>query len=449
MVPMRRSTRAGLAAAVLLAGLLPGLPGAAGAGVPCASDAECDAEERCHGTEACGEGVCVPAFTLSHFPLESVGVDAYSTEITAVLDHSGQFFYTQCCDTEIVAYTGEVAPRGPDALCPSVSEFPACFSQICICGYSRDDGELFEINGNYVGFGGRFLLYDGHAGYDYTYPAGTPIVAPRGGLLCKAQEDPINGRFGFDSAWEKFHTFYIDHGDFAGTGWSTWFLHATDLDGVDTEGRALADLAPGECAEVVEGQTVATVGNVGTFLPHLHFEVRRYRVGPESASTRGFDPYGWQGDGADPLAGNGQAAAQDAPIWIACGNGRIECGETCDDGNRRDEDGCSADCQLDPLLACFDDLARLEAEIAECRAEVEDADADGEADASDRCLATPTGAAVDDGGCSREQFCNAIPVDHFMDRWLCSLADWRNDDPPLRVPRDCRVDLRRNLCRAR
>src|SRR3954464_11915405 len=31
-----------------------------------------------------------------------------------------------------------------------------------------------------------------------------------------------------------------------------------------------------------------------------------------------------------------------------CGNGIVEGQETCDDGNRRDGDGCSATCQVEP-----------------------------------------------------------------------------------------------------
>src|SRR5690606_10705365 len=34
-----------------------------------------------------------------------------------------------------------------------------------------------------------------------------------------------------------------------------------------------------------------------------------------------------------------------------CGNGIVEIGEACDDGNLRDSDGCSRDCQYD-TLAC-------------------------------------------------------------------------------------------------
>jgi cysteine-rich repeat protein len=44
-------------------------------------------------------------------------------------------------------------------------------------------------------------------------------------------------------------------------------------------------------------------------------------------------------EGDDPNDGSG------LPLQL-CGNGILEIGETCDDGNRTDGDGCSASCQI-------------------------------------------------------------------------------------------------------
>lgn len=433
-----------------LAAILPATLAAA-ADPPCASDAQCGPGERCQGVDTCGEGVCAPAFTLERFPLPSVAADAYSANLFAVLDHQGEFFYTQCCDTQITAYTGETALRGPDALCPAPPDFPACFLRLCTCAYRDPEGEPFVINGHYIP--GSVLFYDGHAGYDYVYVQGTPIHAPKAGLLCKAGEDRINGRVGVATAWDKFHTFYIDHGLFDGVGWSSWYLHAADLAGQDVSGNPLRNLDPGECAEVADGQLVATVGNFGTLAPHLHFEVRRYLPadGPESSSARSVDPYGWSGEGPDPLLQNTWAQPQDAPIWVGCGNGRVECGEGCDDGNTVEGDGCSPTCEKDPLLECQDDLARVRAELDQCLAEPRfpDADVDGETDATDRCPETPPGSAVDDAGCSNEQFCGAISLRSFRGLLHCYVADWRNDDWLERWSRDCRPGQRPRRCVAR
>lgn len=47
------------------------------------------------------------------------------------------------------------------------------------------------------------------------------------------------------------------------------------------------------------------------------------------------------------------AGGLDAPTIGVCGDGALNAGEACDDGNTGDDDGCSADCtSLDPRYAC-------------------------------------------------------------------------------------------------
>jgi cysteine-rich repeat protein len=290
---------------------------------------------------------------LSRLPIDAGSAGPYDAPIISLMDHSG-LFYSRCCDTRITAFSGATAERGADSvLCPVAPDAPTCLTAPCQCGYGNPDGTDFDVTDGYTGlFSPGYLYYDGHAGYDYDYGFGTPIVAPAPGSLCKAIPDPINGGLGQPTAWDGFHTFYIDHGVFDGTGWSTWYLHAADLAGMGTGGESLPGLAPGECAPVADGQAVATVGNHGTGAPHLHFEVRRYVPGdgPAANTAKVVDAYGWRGAQPDPLADPGenyQAASQPDPLWIACGNGRVECGEQCDDGNARDGDCCSSTCQLD------------------------------------------------------------------------------------------------------
>ncbi len=329
---------------------------------PCVTNADCDDGNPCTDPQVCHATQCVPAFTVPVFPIGVAGVTAYNAPLISVMDHQGAF-YTKCCDTVIVAFTGETAVRGAEVeLCPLPPGFPACLSGSCICGYKHPRGGTYVVNGHYEGalFNPQFLSYDGHAGYDYRYAFGTPLVATRDGTLCKAQEDFINGHVGTPSAWDKFHTFYIDHGVWAGRGYASWYLHAQDLQGEGTNGQNLQDLQPGECAPVAQGQGVATVGNFGSFAPHLHFELRRYAPseGPEGASSKGFDPYGWSGNGPDPLADpheNPQAETQAEPVWVGCGNGRVDCGEQCDDANVGGGDCCSSSCQFEPLHASCSD----------------------------------------------------------------------------------------------
>jgi len=62
---------------------------------------------------------------------------------------------------------------------------------------------------------------------------------------------------------------------------------------------------------------------------------------------------------------------------------------------------------------------------------VDDADGDGEPDTTDRCASTPRGAGIDGDGCSTEQFCSQQSVQ------VCRRADFRNDEPLSKQPRDC------------
>ncbi len=184
IVPSGRRALRAIAALVVVA-----LVGARSADA-CLSDADCG----CDGSAICESGQCAAAFTLPVFPIGAPGAGPYATAVIAVLDHAGGF-YTGCCDTEITAFTGEHAVRDDDAvLCPFAPTFPACLFGSCLCGYGSSDGAPFVANGNYVGVvGADHLQYDGHAGYDYVANAGTPLVATRAGMLCKAVADPVNG----------------------------------------------------------------------------------------------------------------------------------------------------------------------------------------------------------------------------------------------------------------
>ncbi|NND68470.1 MAG: hypothetical protein HKN19_12855, partial [Halioglobus sp.] len=221
----------------------------------CSQSTDCAVDEVCHGAGSCGTGVCVPAFHLPRFVIDLPDLTAYTGDIIATLDHTDPF-YTRCCDTNITAYTGESADRGANAIfCPEEPTLPGCYFGNCQCAFRDAEGDPFVVNGTYASpFGPEYLYYAGHAGYDYNYPATTPLIAARDGSLCKAQGDPINGHFGHASAWDAFHTFYIDHGTFDGRGYASWYLHASDLDGQDIHGANLADLLPGQCAPVAEGQ---------------------------------------------------------------------------------------------------------------------------------------------------------------------------------------------------
>ncbi|MCA9678322.1 MAG: DUF4215 domain-containing protein [Kofleriaceae bacterium] len=59
------------------------------------------------------------------------------------------------------------------------------------------------------------------------------------------------------------------------------------------------------------------------------------------------------GDGCCPAGANANNDSDCAP---SCGNGVVEAGEACDDGNTSDGDACSSTCQLPPVAFRFSDL---------------------------------------------------------------------------------------------
>jgi hypothetical protein len=72
---------------------------------------------------------------------------------------------------------------------------------------------------------------------------------------------------------------------------------------------------------------------------------------------------------------------------------------------------------------------------------IDDADGDGEPDTTDRCPNTPVGATIDGDGCSAAQFCSAQSAS------VCKRADFMNDEPFAKKPRDC-VRVKPRACGA-
>jgi murein DD-endopeptidase MepM/ murein hydrolase activator NlpD len=218
-----------------------------------------------------------PPSAWLEFPLDvdcgGTPCTAYTAKVGAVHDHSGISPYVP--DNRVQAFSGEAGVQDPANPFCGPSTAP---------GYqaaSPASGKPFLVGVlNYVGAScippqpaallRTFLNYDGHPGYDYSY-ASKSIVAPANGVLFKAQSDPINGTSCETSAWDAFHTFYIDHLN----GFTTWYLHAETLEAT-IEAQIGNDLSKG--VPVQSGQTIATSGDYwacGNLHDHLHFEVRR------------------------------------------------------------------------------------------------------------------------------------------------------------------------------
>ena len=222
----------------------------------------------------CVRGGQTPAtFTLT-FPID--GLSPYNARVTSVLDHTVFAnnpikFYTK--DNVIRAFDGETG----DQACKDI----AITKTYSIRGCRSETGAPFLAGIlNYTGGGeATYLWYDGHPGYDYGIPKNTLLLSTAPGKLYKATKDLVNGP-SKGSAWNKFHTFYIDHGN----GYSSWYLHASNLlPEVETEIRKKG------YAEITEKKKpVALSGDTGVKgQPHLHFEVRKDGFDHENV----IDPY--------------------------------------------------------------------------------------------------------------------------------------------------------------
>ena len=194
-------------------------------------------------------------------------VTSCTVRVSSVLDHSGTAIDPEsknrwgksAKDQKVKAFNGEIGDGEPSAGIPY--------------GYTKKTPVPFfaskEIN--YVGAAGSgdkygptyYLNYDGHAGYDFSYPKLTPVVAPASGQLCKAApgDDSTYG-----ANWNTDHSFYIKHDN----GYVTWFRHCEKLSD-DIEAQILNDFSK-KCF-VEKGKVIAYVGKVGTGSVHLHFEV--------------------------------------------------------------------------------------------------------------------------------------------------------------------------------
>lgn len=208
-------------------------------------------------TKSAETTVKVAQFKLD-FPLS--GYTPYTAPVIAVVDH-GCFstnpvkFYVR--NGRVKAFNGEVGKK----------IYGVLIKNGIWRGYRNEAGTPFlqTVLPNYTG--GEFLFFDGHAGYDFEVPVGTPVKASGRGRLFIAQTDPVNG-----GGWSWYQTFYINHGN----GYFSWYLYA----GLDP--ALLAKVLADGFVQVQKGDVIGTTWN-----PWLHFDVRR--GGNEPKNVR--DPY--------------------------------------------------------------------------------------------------------------------------------------------------------------
>lgn len=143
----------------------------------------------------------------------------------------------------------------------------------------------FKDNNGYLlsWWGEKLPGVDGHQGYDFPMPEGTPLLAVYDGEVTFA-------------GWED--PFYCPTLDKTVSGLGVVLRHRLPNGEVFLSIYAhLSEVHIKTGDQVHTGQVLGLSGNTGCSTgPHLHFEMRR-RKGTEWSV---FDPYGWRGKGEDP-----------------------------------------------------------------------------------------------------------------------------------------------------
>jgi murein DD-endopeptidase MepM/ murein hydrolase activator NlpD len=160
--------------------------------------------------------------------------------------------------------------------------------------------EFSDTNGFLLSFWGEKLSgIDGHSGYDWPVPEGTPVLAAGPGTVTFATSEapffcPLL------NATVSGLVVTVTHGLSNREVVATQYLHLSRI-----------DVKLG--ARVKAGQQLGLSGTTGCSTgPHLHFGV--VRINSKTGAQAVMDPYGWAATSADPWAANAQGTASFA-IW--------------------------------------------------------------------------------------------------------------------------------------
>jgi len=149
-------------------------------------------------------------------------------------------------------------------------------------------------------WGERTNGIDGHDGYDWSMPEGTPLLAVAEGTVTLAgQTPPIScPPLNQSVAGQRVSVLHIAPN---GEQFQSEYAHVSRI-----------DVQVGQTVQA--GQQIALSGNVGCSTgPHLHFAVRRMTNTNSGRGVR-IDPYGWEGPGPDPW-GVDPRGAQSVWLW--------------------------------------------------------------------------------------------------------------------------------------
>lgn len=170
-----------------------------------------------------------------------------------------------------------------------------------------------DHNGSVLAWWGDTIqALDGHMGYDWVMPEGTPLLAAASGFVTRAGLSPVAycpplGRSVANTA------VVIIHETPEGERFVVAYSHVSSVNV--------------EVGDIVEpGQVVALSGTTGCSSgPHLHFQVE-YEAPWLAPTTAGalpvtaevgvaVDPYGWAGSGVDPWARHPLGAVSQR-LWV-------------------------------------------------------------------------------------------------------------------------------------
>ncbi len=149
--------------------------------------------------------------------------------------------------------------------------------------FQDTNGYIVNWDGKSLPVGSLGASIDGHGGYDWALPEGTPLLAVADGTVTFAGNSqpffcPLLNQetVGLEV--------YIDHPTPEGDRFESEYIHLSRV-----------DVAPGQMAKA--GEVIGLSGNTGCSTgPHLHFGVYHHR----RQRTVLVDPYGWAAPTPDP-----------------------------------------------------------------------------------------------------------------------------------------------------